>query len=227
MNEATTDIMTIDRAAPDPMVENPQVEIFVSGQRDLNEIAADIVSQKNRAAQSFIEIGKLLIEAKKQLTMHGQWLNWLCESVDISERMAQRYMQLARAFPNPSPLSDLGITKLLALLTLPEEKRNDFINERHEVDGKEKNIGEMSTREVKKAIRKEMQWITPRRGRYDNIASELESAQQHLDTALRYMTSKKGDSAVKKQFFDSVRSINETAQKCLALIAVETSHASE
>lgn len=85
----------------------------------------------------------------------------------------------------------------------------------------------MSTREVKKAIRKEMQWITPRRGRYDNIASELESAQQHLDTALRYMTSKKGDSAVKKQFFDSVRSINETAQKCLALIAVENSHASE
>lgn len=138
MNEAKTDIMTIDRATPDPAVKNLQVEVLASVQRDLEEIAADIVSQKNRAAQSFIEIGKLLIEAKKQLTMHGQWLNWLCESVDISERMAQRYMQLARAFPNPSPLSDLGITKLLALLTLPEEKRNDFINERHEVDGKEK-----------------------------------------------------------------------------------------
>lgn len=236
MNEATTDTMTIDRAAPDPMVENPQVEIFVSGQRDLNEIAADIVSQKDRAAQSFIEIGKLLVEAKEQLTRHGQWLQWLSDCVDISERMAQRYMQLAKAFPNPTPMSDLGMTKLLALLPLPEECRDDFISERHEVDGKHKTIGKMSTREVKKVVRKKMDalkresdeyWIIPQQTPYTSIASNLESAQKHLDAALKSLERQKWNPIIKGKFHDDICSLNETVQRCLALIAVGNPHASE
>ena len=39
--------------------------------------------------------GDLLIEAKAQL-QHGQWLPWLAEHCEISERAAQLYMRAAR-----------------------------------------------------------------------------------------------------------------------------------
>ena len=61
-------------------------------------------------------------------------------------------MQLARAFPDPTPMSDLGMTKALALLNLPEGQRDDFINKSHNVNGKQKKIHEMSVREVRRAV---------------------------------------------------------------------------
>jgi hypothetical protein len=41
-----------------------------------------------------VAAGKLLIEAKAQIP-HGQWLMWLREHVQIPERTAQRYMEVA------------------------------------------------------------------------------------------------------------------------------------
>jgi hypothetical protein len=67
--------------------------------------------------------GDILLEAKLQLK-HGQWLPWL-ESCGISERMAQRYMRLARNRPeiesNTTPVSDLGVRAALTLLSAPRD----------------------------------------------------------------------------------------------------------
>jgi hypothetical protein len=49
-----------------------------------------------KAVEHAIAAGELLIEAKKQVR-HGEWLPWLDENVEISERTAQAYMKLARA----------------------------------------------------------------------------------------------------------------------------------
>lgn len=136
-------------------------------QQVIEEITAKILQHKRQVVQSFLEIGNLLIEAKKHLTKHGHWLAWLSTSVDISERMAQRYMQLATAFSNPTSVSDLGMTKALALLALPEAQREDFINEPHDVNGKQKTVNEMSVREIHRAIHEKMEPLQT-----DNIAAK-------------------------------------------------------
>ncbi len=71
----------------------------------VKEIATEILHQKEVVVCSFIQIGRLLDEAKGHLKKEGQWLKWLETSVDISVRMAQRYIQLAKAFPD----GDIGV----------------------------------------------------------------------------------------------------------------------
>ena len=75
--------------------------------------------------------------------------------VDISVRMAQRYIQLYEAFPDATSISHLGVTKALALLALPKPQRETFLNEPHEVNGEPKLVGDMSVREIQTAIREQ------------------------------------------------------------------------
>jgi protein gp37 len=67
--------------------------------------------------------GDILIEAKARLG-HGKWLSWL-EPSEVSERMAQRYMRLARGraviAANPTPVSDLDMRGALALIASEPE----------------------------------------------------------------------------------------------------------
>jgi hypothetical protein len=66
--------------------------------------------------------GDLLIQAKKQLK-HGQWLPWLEQHCKISDRTAQRYIQLARhrslLEANPSSVADLTLQGALELISAP------------------------------------------------------------------------------------------------------------
>lgn len=54
------------------------------------------------AVERCINCGEMLMQAKK-LVGHGNWISWL-DGTAVSERQAQRYMQIAR---NPSRVSDL------------------------------------------------------------------------------------------------------------------------
>ena len=102
-----------------------------------------------------IEIGRRLREAKELLD-HGQWLPWLEKETEFSERTAQRYMRVFEEYgaaqlgffgpeTNATTLSDLPITKALALLSVPESDREDFAAR---VDAEH-----LSTRELQQAIR--------------------------------------------------------------------------
>lgn len=119
--------------------------------RELEIIEAEILVFKRQAGQSIIEIGKRLNEAKAQLS-HGEWLPWLREKVDISERSAQDFMRLAREYSKSAEIADLGASKALALLALPVSERESFAAEKHDVDGVEKSVADMTTKELKKAI---------------------------------------------------------------------------
>lgn len=219
-----------------------------SDQQVIEEITAKILQHKGQVVQSFLEIGNLLIEAKKHLTKHGHWLAWLSTSVDISERMAQRYMQLATAFSNPTSVSDLGMTKALALLALPEAKRETFIGESHEVNGEQKKVSEMSTRELKKAIRaqneadqsftikkvyrdkfdtshnhEEEDSKTPSRpSNLDGLNTDLASAQKHLNCILAILGGGQVEiPALQDKVTDGLRSLHKTVLECLSLANVE------
>ncbi|WP_298022254.1 DUF3102 domain-containing protein [uncultured Dysosmobacter sp.] len=123
-----------------------------SAERDLPIIEAEILFYKRQAGASIIEIGKRLNEAKAQLS-HGEWLPWLREKVDISERSATNFMRIAREYPESVNIADLGTCKALALLDLPDSERERFAAEKHVVNGVEKGISEMTGKELKQAIR--------------------------------------------------------------------------
>ena len=127
-------------------------EVEITCTRDIEDITAEILEAKRAGGEAILTIGRGLIEAKALLA-HGEWLPWLTERVEFSERSAQNFMRLAREWSNPQTLADLGASKALALLALPAEERADFIASTHVVDGAEKTTEELSSRELAQAIR--------------------------------------------------------------------------
>lgn len=149
-----TKVNTYDQTSSQELTSN-STTVLSSVEHRVEDITAEILQQKRQVAYSFIQIGKLLDEAKGHLKKKGKWTKWLETEVDISVRMAQRYIQLYEAFPDATSVSHLGMTKALSLLALPEAQRETFLNELHEVNGKRKSVGDMSVREIRAAIREQ------------------------------------------------------------------------
>ncbi|MCL2248660.1 MAG: DUF3102 domain-containing protein [Oscillospiraceae bacterium] len=149
--------------------------------RDIEIIAEEIQFYKRQAGQSIIEIGIRLNEAKAQLE-HGEWTEWLKKRVDFSERSAQRFMRLALEYKTAT-VTDLGAGKALALLALPPEERDEFIEETHDVGGEEKSVKDMSKRELEKAVKERAEAIKARDAA-EQIAKETEEEIQALKQQL-------------------------------------------
>lgn len=107
-------------------------------------MTCEILHLKQELARNIVDIGLRLIEAKEMLS-HREWLPWLKENVCFSETTAQSYMKVAKEFPNPQLVGDLGVRKALTLLALPSAEREDFLAENNVID--------MTSRELEKAIR--------------------------------------------------------------------------
>ena len=112
--------------------------------RDIEAITNDILEAKRRGGEAILTIGRGLTEAKQSLP-HGEWLPWLNERVELSERTAQKFMKLAREWSNPNTLADLGASKALMLLALPESERERLAEDHNVID--------MSARQLEQAIR--------------------------------------------------------------------------
>ena len=120
--------------------------------RGIEAITQEILDAKRRGGEAILTIGRCLTEAKQALP-HGEWLPWLNERVEFSERTARNFMRLSREWSNRQALADLGAAKALTLLALPAEERESFIAENHVVGGEEKTVIDMTSRELEKAIR--------------------------------------------------------------------------
>lgn len=154
--------------------------------RDLDVITQEIVFYKRQAGSALLEIGNRLNEAKDQLE-HGKWLDWLREKVDISERSAQNFMRLAREYSKSAEIADLGASKALALLALPDSEREGFLAEKHDVNGTQKSVEDMTGEELKKAIRERDEALKRAREAQegmDNMVDELSDTKRARDEAL-------------------------------------------
>lgn len=120
--------------------------------RTIPEIEADILAQKRTIGASIVFIGRALIEAKGQLT-HGQWGEWLKNRVNFSQSTAENYMHIAREFGEGSALLNLPYSKVLALLSVPKDEREDFAKE-HEVEDKSVSQIKQLIRERDEALRR-------------------------------------------------------------------------
>jgi hypothetical protein len=75
-----------------PVIRDDRLPILAA---QINQ-AHDMASRSAQAAISHaIAVGEGLIEAKA-LVGHGEWLPWLSENFDFSERTAQKYIRLAK-----------------------------------------------------------------------------------------------------------------------------------
>lgn len=140
-------------------------------QRPIEVITAEIRFYKDQAARNLIEIGRRLNEAKAQLN-HGDWLPWLNDKVEFSERTAQNLMRIAREYTNTQLVSDLGLQKAILMIGMgTEEEREAFVSQPHELpSGVEKMVADMTAKElqqvmdeleaVKKKHAEEMQQMT-------------------------------------------------------------------
>lgn len=112
---------------------------------ELERIENEIVMLKTQAAQNLMKIGLKLIDAKKMIP-YGEWSKWLDEKVGFSQRTANNLMRVAKELNvNSQAISNLESTKLIMLLELPVEEREDFLNQNE--------LKNMSTREMKESIK--------------------------------------------------------------------------
>lgn len=121
--------------------------------RTIETVTEEILDIKQRVAEDFIELGQRLCEAK-ELLPHGEWLPWLANNVQFSERQAQKFMALARGYEaNPQLAADFGSEKAFALLDLPMEEREQIAREGLTVDGKTKPASDLTKKEIQRAVK--------------------------------------------------------------------------
>lgn len=193
-----------DREAEYEMFETAMAELPDDGldqdqPRDIETITGEILEAKRVGGEAILTIGRCLIEAKAALP-HGEWTNWLSERVEYTERTAQRFMRLAQEYSNPTALSDLGAVKALALLALPPEERDRFMSESHDVNGEEKNVVDMTSRELDKAIRERKEALT--------AAEEAKARAKNAEEAREKMAA---DMVMLKGLLDSAKAESASA----------------
>lgn len=142
---------------------------------NLERTTTEILMLKDQTAQNIIEIGKRLIKVKDNLG-HGEYLQWLKEKVQFTERSAQRFMQIGREFSNATSMSHLGSTKLFLLAGLDEEDRQEVIQEN--------NVEEISTRKLEQVV-KEKKEIKKQLEAEQEYSQELQEAIKEKEKQIR------------------------------------------
>ncbi|WP_105300953.1 DUF3102 domain-containing protein [Anaerococcus marasmi] len=128
----------------------------------LSQIVSEIKFFENQAVVSYWEIGKRLSQAKEKVG-HGEWMNWVNDNLGYSQRTTNSLMKVYKEIPNSQAIANLSYTKVVNILSLPEEVRQDFI-EKHEVE-------DMTTRELQAEIKKYKESLKAKEEELNNVNS--------------------------------------------------------
>ena len=120
---------------------------IIEAGRSLEQVTNGIRILTAQTAANMCQLGKLLTQAKAMVG-HGGWTDYLEKEVSYSQSTANNFMRLYEAYgefgPNPQTFGNLGASKALELLALPEGQREEFA-ESHDVES-------MSVRDLKAQI---------------------------------------------------------------------------
>ena len=169
--------------------------------RTIEAITGEILDAKRAGGEAILTIGRCLIEAKDMLP-HGEWLPWLNERVEFSERTARNFMRLAREWTNRQTLADLGASKALTLLALPPEERDQFVAENNVID--------MSARQLEQAIKER-----------DEARKAAEQAKADASTAEQARAKMAEDMALLNARLNGAREDQERARESAEKLAAE------
>lgn len=180
------------------LINNPQQQSLDNNRIEeiTNKIKWKTAQAQRFALEYTIEIGGYLTEAKALLP-HGEWGNWLKNKVNYSQSTAISFMKLYEEYgnrqeslfsSNSQAIMNLPYTKALRLLAIPEEEREQFVEEN--------NVEEMSTRELEKAIKERDE----ARAKVEDML-DLQAEKEKAESMLQYNR-------------DKVKDLNETVD-CL------------
>lgn len=114
----------------------------------LDSLAVQAKIYIQNARMNLLQLGRVLSEARP-LVPHGEWENWVKVNTSMSKRAAEQYIQAYQKFGLDPQIAELGTTKTLKLLPLTEDEREKLLSEN--------DVGNMSTRQLDEAIRKQKQ----------------------------------------------------------------------
>lgn len=183
--------------------------------RDINTITAEIRTIKQSVGylllNSYIELGRRLVEAK-ELLPHGEWGAWLRDEAEFSQSTANNMMNIFREYgadqaslfgeAKSQTLGNLTYSKAVALLQVPAEEREEFVEEHH--------VDELSTRELEQLI-KEKKEAEERAARAEKA---LESAEDEKREAVAIaIAAYEGTVSDVQKLLSEAESANKQAEK--------------
>ena len=128
------------------------------------------------------QAGRRLNVIKERLP-HGEWESWAQNNLKFSLRKANNMMKLAEKtedensfFANPQSLADIGITKVWALLSAPEDVAKEVVEN--------PDAAEMTTREFKEENRRHKEKNTELKKELEDSADESQNLQSDLRTQI-------------------------------------------
>ena len=122
-----------------------------AGHRERVVRAAEVIREASEAAvDSIVRIGRELAEVKKRLG-HGQFTEWIAAEFELSERMAQNYMNVARTYGDEAKAKRVSLFGPSVIYLLAAPSTPDEVREQVEVQFAETGI--VPTRAEVKALR--------------------------------------------------------------------------
>lgn len=174
-------------------------EVTTQLSADLPTITAEINAYKRVAGEAIFEIGRRLKHVKENDLAHGEWMRWLADEVQFTDRQARRFMQVVDEFKTDDVVR-IGSSKIFELLQLPSDiDRNDFVSHPHTIPstGATKTVEEMTVRElreVKAALKEARERCEQERearekaeADYATVRNTLESIQPRVEIRTEYV----------------------------------------
>ncbi len=112
---------------------------------NLTQLTTEIKTYQNIGGQAIFEIGRRLKWVKEHDLAHGEFGKWL-EDININQRVAQRFIKVAKSLTNTTMSSHLGVDALYEVATMPAEERE---KPQQLSSGEVKKPDEMTVRELR------------------------------------------------------------------------------
>lgn len=186
--------------------------------RTVQIIAAEINALTATMLSNIIEIGRRMCEAKEMLP-HGAFGKWVEETTGYSHSTANNFMNIYREYgaaqgclfgaeANSQTFGNLSYSKALALLAIPAEERESFVQENH--------VEDMSTKELKQAIKERDEALA----RAKNLEEDLEEKQKGFDADMETVTATlKATEQDKAKMAEDMRFLNERLEGLVGEVA--------
>ena len=135
-------------------MEDNEMTVIENPTPSPEELVVEIKRYLNQTKENIIEIGNLLIQAKKQVS-HGEWGKWLADNIDFTVRTADRFMKCAARFGNWTASSNLNSSQMFELLALKAADTEEFFDSKAAAGTPVENMPSRVLREEVKKWRNE------------------------------------------------------------------------
>lgn len=160
------------------------------------------------SAMMLADAGRRLVEIKGRIP-HGQFESWCADNLEFSKSKAEKMMKLAERVDDESSLfsktetfTDIGISRVWALLAAPEEVAAEVI-ETHDVS-------DMTVRELKEEIARIKEEKAAAEHKADTISHNNDSLREELASMQRKLSD-----SVSEEEFEEMRQAAQTQKEGL------------